>query len=1184
MKKLFLIAALILAFCPFSGLSQVATTGYHRTGQVLARAPQGGVTAQVVPYAKIAVTNTATGLAATIYSDPLLASQLTPPLLTANASGSYSYYIPLNYCVTETITSPGQGTQTISNICINGGGGTTVGIDYNGTPVVPTAGVYNFNATSPIVGTPSGNTITFSCPSCGTSSGGTSVSINGGLTLGNLNLNATTPSADSAFLALTPKISGSNAIIEAPYATTSTYGVTEALTLTTSGTSGPATLSGYTLNIPQYSGGGIGNPVTVVTRANPSGLSGTQQLYDPVASVTPWCDIRTQGAIINGSTPIDNAVQACDNLLYTLNGGTGTIFLPCIKAGGGAGCYWANPSSLTRTSSGNIKLMIQGGVQVGSTFVVNGVTNVFGDTSGEYGQFQTGSAPAFISGPNVAGTLGTVISAAGVQVTVTPTFTSGTIANTPPGSAITIAGTITSSAAASRAYPTSIYGFSIVTVTLASAIRIPPGEIFTMSGCSDSSFNVTNQAVQASDYTAQTLTFTQTSTTPATTTGCTVTGFNEDAFESAHLQCVNGVPYTAKGFSCPSGNTVGSNKWTFAVNHAHSSSDKWGAVAAGPEFNTYGPQTWDSLYISNCSGMCFWADGSTNLVMNHVGASASGTITSGAFELSSNYLSQFHDLFGQIATFPQGGCGGGVYASCSQPSYPYALRLDAQANGIDYNSGVGGCLSCEFDQGSVFVGGVKIDGSGGPVTGFSTFNSTMFEEVWGNAYTIDNRQAIQAETALSLTDQYLQDNVTQLAQYLVGYTDGNVNPSGIVQVQNNQPIDTGALVNPYFNGSLAVLGANAASRFIPLNNTAPSGVYNEGNLLAGEIENEGASFGPQIAPYGSLPMTSYSVSAWNALCVMTANCTITKVNGPDGPSGQMLAAEMSTSTTSVNILISTDTRVVYPGDHYIFWGWARPGSHTNQNYLAGIIDGNIVPAPFSLGAGFYFAPTSGTHSPTTNSCSPAGFGSGLILNGWAPIVGVCTATTGSGGSPTTVLFFLNASNGGTFYMWGNQIAEPGWAFIPGPNNPACTAAGTCNLTADQLEEARRDQYHGFVPPGVDVGTAVTGETVETYSNGPGNAEMQIVQGNNTYFADLLLKNGSSVWRVVNGGGGPLGLVNGAVGGSVLFSFSTTGVLTASGYVGPATAPSGSCSTNGEWVFSQDGHATVCLSSTWTTKI
>ena len=47
------------------------------------------------------------------------------------------------------------------------------------------------------------------------------------------------------------------------------------------------------------------------------------------------------------------------------------------------------------------------------------------------------------------------------------------------------------------------------------------------------------------------------------------------------------------------------------------------------------------------------------------------------------------------------------------------------------------------------------------------------------------------------------------------------------------------------------------------------------------------------------------------------------------------------------------------------------------------------------------------------------------------------------------------------------------------------------------------------------------------------------------------------------------------------SLSTTGDA---GHLGPATAPSGSCTVAGEWVFSQDGHATVCLSGTWSSKI
>jgi hypothetical protein len=50
------------------------------------------------------------------------------------------------------------------------------------------------------------------------------------------------------------------------------------------------------------------------------------------------------------------------------------------------------------------------------------------------------------------------------------------------------------------------------------------------------------------------------------------------------------------------------------------------------------------------------------------------------------------------------------------------------------------------------------------------------------------------------------------------------------------------------------------------------------------------------------------------------------------------------------------------------------------------------------------------------------------------------------------------------------------------------------------------------------------------------------------------------------------------------SATFAGSVTAPEYMGPATAPTGSCSTNGAWVFSQDGHATFCSAGTWVTKI
>ena len=38
------------------------------------------------------------------------------------------------------------------------------------------------------------------------------------------------------------------------------------------------------------------------------------------------------------------------------------------------------------------------------------------------------------------------------------------------------------------------------------------------------------------------------------------------------------------------------------------------------------------------------------------------------------------------------------------------------------------------------------------------------------------------------------------------------------------------------------------------------------------------------------------------------------------------------------------------------------------------------------------------------------------------------------------------------------------------------------------------------------------------------------------------------------------------------------------YLGPTAAPTGTCPSNGAWVFSQDGHATFCADGTWTAKI
>ena len=118
MKKI-LFAILML---PMFALGQ-ATTGFHRVAQVIARAPLNSVTAQVVPYATIVLTGTASGTAANVFADPSLTIGIPNSTLTADASGNYDYYFNLGYCVTETISSPGGGITVIPNICSNGGGG-----------------------------------------------------------------------------------------------------------------------------------------------------------------------------------------------------------------------------------------------------------------------------------------------------------------------------------------------------------------------------------------------------------------------------------------------------------------------------------------------------------------------------------------------------------------------------------------------------------------------------------------------------------------------------------------------------------------------------------------------------------------------------------------------------------------------------------------------------------------------------------------------------------------------------------------------------------------------------------------------------------------------------------------------------------------------------------------------------
>jgi hypothetical protein len=245
--------------------------------------------------------------------------------------------------------------------------------------------------------------------------------------------------------------------------------------------------------------------------------------------------------------------------------------------------------------------------------------------------------------------------------------------------------------------------------------------------------------------------------------------------------------------------------------------------------------------------MCFWAEGSTNMVLDHVAAQASQVVTSGALECSSCYLNQFHDINASAATeFAQAvpPCPNG---GCSQGSYPYALRCDSDAPvGGYYSSSGSGCATTDIDQGSTFTGGgIKIDASGvsgRAVTGFPRLSSFTVEELWSEAVTVDNRFGIQSQNCLGIKDLFLQDNLSGWYQYALGYTDGNIAPTGCVQIDGGA-LYSAPLTNPYFNGNLIENLSESASFAVPLNQTGPSGTYNQGNQNAAENQNEGSDFG-----------------------------------------------------------------------------------------------------------------------------------------------------------------------------------------------------------------------------------------------------------------------------------------------------------------------------------------------------
>jgi hypothetical protein len=922
MKKFLSIIALLIATCPLFGQ---ATTGFHRVDVALTRA-SSGVDAQIVPYATVTVTDTATGAAATIYYDPLLSNVISPSVVTADSGGNYGYYIALSYCVTETITSPGQGTKTITNICNNGGGGGSGTVSGQAAGVVP--------------------------------------------------------------LATAPTIIGAQSHLNENTAGFDTF---------------------------------------------------TQPVVMPesITELSPVIDIRALGAVPDGSTPIDTALQEavneCIGFGSTPSGQSCEILLPC----NGQGCFLQNPSAITFFN--NTKIHLQGNL-VTRTSIGYQNAGVYWEGDGELS--------SQIIGPLAYGTLGTNITSTNTPVAISPSFAASPYGYCGPGpvyQACSVANDLPTNAFITIGAPISCTISSItrtanavkaVVSGAAGSCRIPQGTPITVSGVTDSSFNINQTSLVANgtglngdigEYVTNTFTWDQTGSN-GSSSGGTIIGMNEDKFETVRILD-------------PSTCGATSGQICVATNFTHASTDFFGEGVFGPR-STSGTTVKD-LSIESRAGMAVWYEGMYNFTFDGAEivatSPANAPYTSSALELDStgqgiirNTKLTNPSLFGAPPT------------NAGPPFYPYGLHC-TQLGSYRNPSGDGACGFLTIDNPKDYLyGGIKVDTDNLGVRIAATFTvlGEIGESIASNFFQIDNRQGnAPVVTVLSLNQQ---DFINQ--NCLVGYTDQN-DAAGATTFYGT-PFLPGCVRNKYYSGQTEVHNANNDS--LTLGNGVPVGIFTDSGQIKTEVINEGASLGPSVIPFSTFTL------AVPGSCT-GGSCTInTGIRGPDGSSsGSGSGIEIiNTAGSSVSIYGAgpSKTTATYAGDWVLYGCWVRPGS--GQNQLSSFWGGTSVTLLGSSGDTF----TQGNGD--TSLLFP--FDITLFNDWWHPVVGLATFLTGN----STPHALTVQEWPGSAVGLGNQFAGCWGAFIPGPNNPAYDG----KTTIDMLEAARQDLYHGLVPGGYTGGT------------------------------------------------------------------------------------------------------------------
>jgi len=756
-------------------------------------------------------------------------------------------------------------------------------------------------------------------------------------------------------------------------------------------------------------------------------VAGNVATAESLPATSPYADIRAYGAVIDGSTPIDtalnNAIAAqCPAYNRSVTGNAScVVLLPCELTGGAAGCYLANGSGITYAAPNTLVIKLQGTLKLGSTLVLPANVKLVGDGGGYPANFQIKGSTGSIQGPQVTGTLGTAITSTGTPVTFTPTFANGSISNLKVNSAITVAGLTSCTASVTRS--AGQYFAEQYVATCSSYVRIPPAALITVTGCSDSSFDVTSTPVITSDYTAQSLMWVQsTSATPGTATGCTITGFNNDSFETVLITAVSGSTATA----------------TFA--HTHSASDQFGEVAAEVAPNDLAFSDIEDISINTCKGACLWLPSVQDFTLANDGFSASPIMTSIAVEIDAGLGTIRDSAFSEPVMDGPPLCTSG----CPGVAYPEGLRCTNVSVTLGSPSGYSGCGYVNAYDNTFFGGGVKADTNGTVPSNLAlpNFYNNQFRELSANAITIDNRN-VSVSSFIDdnpvIEDNFLGSNTICFIGQTDGAASGGSSPVGQVDLRGLSTASTPCIVNPYFNGPFTATNTDGMN--LTLGRGSPVGSYTSDGALLQEIRGVGASLAPSVVPFPLLPTLALTCAG---------SCTIS--TGKLFEDGTTSAVEVDATGGNAYAMAGNAPLATYPGDHFLIWSWVRPGA-------------NAVNLP---------EPVMGLRTSGTDTFNPPdvhGYGMELINDWWHPVVGLQNVVVGDS-TPHYIQLALYAPWSGA----GDQFNDWGWTLIPGPNNPAYAGA-----TIDMVEQWRQELLHGAIPQnyaGGGSGHAVTTEQID----------------------------------------------------------------------------------------------------------